>query len=150
MNLDKPDGLKLEEMSEEQQLLLRNIRGGIWKTNPVTDEPVIELVKWSVFRVPAPNGDPRGDQHFNGYSTSQYEGRVSSKIMAFDQETMVGTTRSGRKYQLMGQPGYDGDAAYIRDHWLRMNHLKEDDVEDATGDYLTLEQKQDIKPGYTE
>ncbi|KKM65565.1 hypothetical protein LCGC14_1489990 [marine sediment metagenome] len=30
-------------LSEEQQLLLRNITGGLWKTNSVDKEPVIEF-----------------------------------------------------------------------------------------------------------
>ena len=40
----------------EEQLLLRNIMGGMWKTNPVSTEPAINLVKWNVFAVPAKNG----------------------------------------------------------------------------------------------
>jgi len=143
------DGLKLEEMSEEQQLLLRSIRGGIWQTKPVEDEPVIALSRWHVFAVPSPKGEGV-DHHFNGYRSEVGEGRVSSKIMEFDQEKMIGTTRSGRKYQLIGQPGSTMDAVYVYHNWLRMNSVVEEDVEDATGDYLTLEQKQDIKPGYTE
>ena len=135
---------------DEQEKILRNIRGGIWATNPITTDPVVTLVKWSVFRVPSPNGDPRGDCHFNGYNTGDQEGRVSSKIMAFDQETMVGTTRSGRKYQLMDEPGYDGDAAYVRDYWLRINKVAEDDVTDATGEFLTREQKKELRPNNPE
>ena len=149
MNLDRPDGLKLEEMSEESQLVFRNIKGGLWATKTVDDQPDIELIKWMVFTVPSPSG--KGvDHHFNGYCPQNYEGRVSSKIVEFDMETKVGKTRSGRTYQIQGQPGYDGDAHYVYRNWLAVNRVSPDDAEDATGDYLTLEEKQDIKPGYTE
>ncbi len=136
----------MTELTEEQQLLLRNIMGGIWKTNPVSTEPVIELVKWNVFAALAANGSDY-DCHLNGYSTGGYEGRVSSKIVSFDKETMIGTTRSGRQYRLTGQPGYDGDASYVRDRWLSINKLTEEDVTDVTGEYLT--QNDDIQSSNT-
>ena len=115
-----------------------------------SQQPTIDLVKWNVFNVPAINGDPKGDCHFNGYSTAGYEGRVSSKIMAFNQETMVGTTRSGRQYRLMGEPCYDGDAYYVYQNWLRINKIAEGDVTDATGEFLTYEQKKSLRPNEPE
>jgi len=129
----------------EEHLILRNMMGGLWKTNSVSTEPAIDLVKWNVFAVPSKNGLDI-DCHFNGYSTSGYEGRVSSKIMAFDKETMIGTTRSGRQYRLMDMPSYDGDAYYVYQNWLRINKIAEDDVTDATGEFLTLEQRKALKP----
>lgn len=134
---------------DETQLILRNAIGGIWKTNSVTTEPTIDLVKWWVFAVPAKNGLDV-DCHFNGYSTAGHEGRVSSKIMAFDAETMVGTTRSGRQYRLMDLPCHDGDAYYVYQNWLRINNLAESDVTDATGEFLTLEQKRLLQPNNPE
>ena len=133
----------------EEQLLLRNIMGGMWKTNPVSTEPTINLIKWNVFAVADKDGLDFGC-HFNGYSPSGYEGRVSSKIMSFDKETMIGTTRSGLQYRLMDMPGYDGDAHYVYQNWLRINKIAEDDVTDATGEFLTLEQKKAIKPNNPE
>jgi hypothetical protein len=126
----------------------------IWRTQPVTDEPVIALHSWWVFAVPSPTGEDV-DHHFNGYSggvsSSMFggggEGRVSSKIVEFNQEKMLGTTRSGRKYQLIGPPGYNGDAQYVYRRWLGINNVTEDDVNDATGDYLTEDQKNDIREG---
>jgi len=135
----------MSELTEEEKIM-RNIMGGVWKTNPVSTEPVIELVKWNVFAVLAPNGVDY-DSHFNGYNTSEYEGRVSSKIMAFDKETMIGTTRSGRQYRLTDLPGYDGDASYVRDRWLSINKLTEKDVTDVTGEYLTDDNIQSSNSG---
>ncbi|KKM65564.1 hypothetical protein LCGC14_1489980 [marine sediment metagenome] len=60
---------------------------------------------------------------------------------------MVGTTRSGRQYRLTGQPGYDGDASYVRDQWLSINKLTEEDVTDVTGEYLI--QNDDIQSSNT-
>jgi len=135
----------MSELTEEEKII-RNIMGGIWKTDSVSTEPAIELVKWNVFAALAQNGVDY-DSHFNGYSTSGYEGRVSSKIVAFDKETMIGTTRSGRQYRLTGQPGYDGDASYVRDRWLSINKLTEEDVTDVTGEYLTDDNIQSSNSG---
>lgn len=135
----------MSELTEEEKII-RNIMGGIWKTNSVSTEPAIELVKWNVFAVLESNGVDYGC-HINGYSTSGYEGRVSSKIMAFDKETMIGTTRSGRQYRLTGPPGFDGDASYVRDRWLSINKLTEEDVTDVTGEYLTNDDIQSSDTG---
>lgn len=146
---DRLNMMTKEELTEEELLVLRNIKGGIWATKPVDEQPDIQLIKWWVFSVPSLSGEGV-DHHFNGYNPQNYEGRVSSKIMEFDMETKIGKTRSGRSYQLQGQPSYDGDAFYVYRNWLAMNKFTESDASDATGDYLTLEQKQEIKPGYTE
>lgn len=135
----------MNELTEEQKII-RNIMGGVWKTNPVSTEPVIELVRWNVFAVLAQNGVSY-DSHFNGYNTSGYEGRVSSKIVSFEKDTMIGTTRSGRQYRLTGPPGYDGDASYIRDQWLSINKLTEEDVTDVTREYLTDDNLQSSNTG---
>jgi len=137
--------LELENKARSLEQAKLFITGGLWGTQSVSDEPKIELCKWWVFVVPASKGDGV-DHHFNGYNAHGQEGRVSSKIMEFDPETMTGTTRSGRKYQLIGTPGYDGDAEYVRRGWLSINKIAEDDVSDATGDYLTLEQKRFLQP----
>lgn len=130
------------------------VEGGIWPTRPVEDEPVIALHSWNVFCVPSPNGE-EADHHFNGYSggpSSSYfggggEGRVSSKIIEFNQEKMIGTTRSGRKYQLIGPPGFNGDAQYVYHRWLGINNVTEEQVMDVTPEYLTEEQINDIREG---
>lgn len=109
------------------------IQGGIWQ---VSDAPSVELVKWWVFET------PEGDHHFNGYNITVGEGRVSSKIVEFDMATKTGITRSGRKYTLAGIPAYHSDAAYVLDAWLRINSLTRDQIKDATGEYLTENEKQ--------
>ena len=58
-----------------------------------------------------------------GYETTYREGRVTSKVVEFNQDTMTGKTRSGRFYTLQGPPGHDGDAAYVWQQWARVNQV---------------------------
>lgn len=110
----------------------------IWRTQPVSEQPVIELSSWQVFSVPAVKGDDF-DRHFNGYNFG--EGRVSSKIVEFDSTNMIGTTRSGRKYQLVGGPGNNPDAEYVMSRWLGLHHINRAEVVDVTSEYQPREQE---------
>lgn len=107
----------------------------VWKTAPVEEEPVITLGSWWVFAAPSPDGKET-DHHFAGYNLGEGSGRISSKIVSFDIETRTGITRSGRKYQLVGSPGYNSDARYVFARWLRINNLDVADTTDVTQEYL--------------
>ncbi|PLP96648.1 hypothetical protein CYJ10_31030 [Cupriavidus pauculus] len=61
-------------------------------------------------------------------------GRVSSAIEAFDHATRTGTTRSGRRYVLMGEPGEDPDGMHTWAVWARVNDVREET--DVSSDYL--------------
>ena len=89
----------------------------VWRTNPVDEEPEIVLRNWSVREI------HDGDRHFVGYHDAGFEGRVSSKILEFDSETMKGKTRSGRVYQLEGESGFHGDAEYVWEVWSSVNKV---------------------------
>lgn len=89
----------------------------IWKTKPVDDQPSLTLVRWRIFR------SDRDENHFVGYCEENLEGRVSSAIQQFDPLTMRGVTQSGRVYELSGAPGFDSDALYVWDTWLRINRV---------------------------
>lgn len=93
--------------------------GGIWRTQPVTDQPSLTLESWSVRQLPG------GDRHFVGWCIENGEGRVSSAITEFDAQTRRGRTGSGRVYQLAGPPGRDPDADYVWRRWLEINELTE-------------------------
>lgn len=96
----------------------------IWAASSVEQTPVIELVYWEVFEVEAPKQPNIYDRHFAGYNITEMEGRVSSKIISFDKETRIGTTRSGRRYQLIGDPGFhDEDTRYTLNQWLAFNRI---------------------------
>ena len=119
-NLDKP---RLSELG-----------ASVWQTSSVYQTPVIGLMNWVVWELPG------GDRHFNGYNITEYEGRVSSKIVEFDEETGTGTTRSGRKYKLLGisQQGHDGD--YVWSRWCRINTVDAETVKDVSNEYESKEE----------
>jgi len=93
---------------------------GVWRTIPVKEDPEIILSQWSVREI------QNGDRHFVGYNDEGREGRVSSKILEFDNKTMKGKTRSGRIYQLRGEPGpgMNEDAEYVWGAWARINKVE--------------------------
>ena len=92
----------------------------IWRTNPVKEEPEILLSSWSVREL------SNGDRHFVGYNFADGgEGRVSSKILEFDPQTLKGKTRSGRVYQLdRYSQGYNADAEYVWNRWKAINKVE--------------------------
>jgi hypothetical protein len=95
------------EPKEMNDKLISLIKSSIWKPPLVYDQPIISLLQWSVMETPT------GDRHFVGYNQVDCEGRVSSSIQSFDASTTKGVTRSGRIYQLVGEPGYDSDALWV-------------------------------------
>jgi hypothetical protein len=83
----------------------------IWKPKNVSEEPITEPSFWLVMEATYENGDTE-----NRIVCWCGEGRVSSKIIDFDKETRVATTRSGRKYVLWpNSEGYNKHAAYVWD-----------------------------------
>ena len=96
------------------------IEGGLWGATPVDLTPAIELERWQVVEVTPPGTD----RHFVGWNKTEGEGRTSSKIISYDKETRTGTTRSGRKYKLVGETGMDGDALYTFTGWCRVNGVE--------------------------
>jgi hypothetical protein len=111
---------------EDANEISKLIMGGVWGTTPVSQTPELCLVRWTVFEL------PDGDRHFVGYNITEHEGRVSSKIMQFDTETMRGVTSSGRVYELQGPPGMDSDALYVWGRWARINSVDEGTVKDVS------------------
>ncbi len=97
-----------------------HISGGIWKTRPVVEQAQMTLARWQVFEIASANNLPP-TRHFVGWNVFDREGRVSSAIKDFDTETMRGRTKSGRIYELVGEPGSDPDAAYVWHRWLKIN-----------------------------
>lgn len=99
----------------------------IWRTSPVRDTPILELAQWSVFQTET------GERHFVGYNVTEGEGRVSSAVVSYDPETKQGRTSSGRIYQLVGEPGFNGDAAYTWGRWCDVNCVSE--IRNVTEEY---------------
>ena len=83
----------------------------------VDHQPEVRLVGWQIFRLPG------GDHHFCGLHVDRSKGfgRVSTAIVSFDTATRTGTTASGRRYVLEGEPGADSAVDGIRALWLKAN-----------------------------
>jgi len=111
-----------------------HINGGLWQPDSVDLEPETELYQWQVFEVSSPNSD-RLDRHLAGTSSTD-PGRVSSRLVDFDHEKRVGTTRSGRRYKLMGPPGFSSDAQYVWNSWLRIMRVDKDRVTNVSDQYF--------------
>ena len=93
----------------------------LWRTQPVDSDPVITLESWQVFEVSDDEG--LSSRHFVGYNIDGREGRTSSSIVEFDPVTMIGSTRSGRKYKLVGSSGNSGDGLYTFERWCIINKI---------------------------
>ena len=80
-------------------------------------QPEVRLVGWQIVRLPS------GDHHCCGLHADRSKGfgRVSTAIVAFDAATRTGTTASGRRYVLEGEPGADLAVDGIRVLWLEAN-----------------------------
>jgi hypothetical protein len=90
----------------------------VWNTKPVSEQPQITLIQWSVIETEL------HERHFCGYCIENGEGRVSSAIQTFDPKTRRGVTRSGRCYALEGPSGMHPDAAYVWSVWAQVNNVK--------------------------
>ena len=93
-------------------------------------ETKVQMSMWSVRKVSSPLLEET-TQHLVGVVDGY--GRVCSPIQEFDRETMTVTTRSGKLYELVGEPGLDMDAAYVFANWCQMNGVTE--VTDVTDQY---------------
>jgi hypothetical protein len=89
----------------------------VWKVPPVEMVPRIILYSWSIRECTVNHMQSR---HFVGYNLAEREGRVSSLIVEFDLNARCGITRSGRVYELVGDPGKNLDAEYTFNVWQHM------------------------------
>jgi hypothetical protein len=90
----------------------------IWNVDGVDGEPEITLVRWRILET------DEGDRHLVGAREDDFTGRVSTAITTFDPSRMVAVTRSGRTYQLRGEPGYNADAQYVWERWCAVNSVQ--------------------------
>lgn len=100
----------------------------IWRVAAVEERPQVTLAQWSVYET------ERGEHHFVGRCMDSDSGRVSSAIASFDMVTRVGTTRSGRRYVLLGGPGHDPDGMHTWAVWKMINDVKSE--KNVTPDYV--------------
>lgn len=88
----------------------------IWKPRSVTELPKIPLSRWRILET------EDGSRHFVGVDMFDSSGRVSSPIATFDPATLLGTTQTGRIYELVGRKGSSLDVEYV---WMRWCELYE-------------------------
>src|SRR5258708_7387933 len=89
----------------------------LWKVAPVVDKPSIRLKYWVIKKTEEGEffvGDEIGGR-----------GRVSTRIVEFDDERKVGRTASGRVYELVGFSDYSSDGEYVWSHYKQINNLTE-------------------------
>jgi len=81
----------------------------------LTEEPEASVVRWRVLEV---NDSTR---HFIGVDDRHLGGRVCSAVVAFDNLTWRGPTRSERIYRLIGDLGRSGNGDYVWQEWCAVN-----------------------------
>ena len=122
-------------MSLDKALVDCIISGGLYKPASVEREAGVPLSNWSVREIPDPDEPSGVTHHFVGRNENSWDGRVSSKIVAFDRKTKVGVTSSSRGYQLIGPPGKCSDGEYVWNNWMRINNVNREDVVDVSDRY---------------
>ncbi len=89
----------------------------IWRIAPVSEDPGVTLSHWRIMET------SDGTRHFVGADNRDLTGRVSSEVVTFDHLGLRGETRSGRIYQLIGEPGWSDNADYVWKRWCAINQV---------------------------
>ncbi len=131
--MKKPAPRKKPRRKHHRSASLFNfVIGGIHTIAPVYLQPHTVMTEWRLFQIIGPDG--RRTRHLVG--CANWEGRVSSPLVALDLQTLVARTQSGRIYQLEGQSGRDSDADYVFDRWMSAVGCKA--VRDVTAPLVKL------------
>ena len=98
-----------------------------WPVPPVSQEPVTVLLRWRVVEI-------AGVVRLLGWNRTGGEGRLSSKLVGIDPNARGGLTQSGRIYVLEGPSGFDADAEWVLERWLRRHDVPMAEVRDVTNE----------------
>lgn len=93
----------------------------IWLIGSIAAEPFTRVIDWRVFHCQLPGLNGATTTHLVGYSPRNREGRVSSPIKTFDPAKRLVKTRSGRVYEMCGDPGSCADAEHTWAAWRRIH-----------------------------
>jgi hypothetical protein len=105
----------------------------LWSTTSVKQTPNITLSNWAVYEISKNESTTR---HFVGWNEIEGEGRCSSAIQEYDVIRRIGTTNSGRTYQLVGNSiPTSGDAFYVFSSWCEMNYISTSDIKNVSNEY---------------
>jgi hypothetical protein len=89
----------------------------LWKVASVEDKPSVRLKYWAIKKTDQ-------GEYFVGDEIGG-RGRVSTRIIEFDEERKVGRTASGRVYELVGNSDYSSDGEYVWNYYKEINNLTE-------------------------
>lgn len=98
----------------------------MWMETELNDNPDAILVKWEIFEVTINGGQSR---HFIGDDLLTQLPRVSSPILWFDNNKMLGKTRYNTIYRLLKDPSNKPNAGEVIHEWLTSNGFNCDKVE---------------------
>jgi hypothetical protein len=88
-----------------------------WRVAALSAEPEIRLIDWRIMET------DRNERHFIGARLDDGSGRVSTAIVEFDPDGMIGVSQSGRVYRLVGPPGWNENADYVWSAWRAVNRV---------------------------
>ena len=97
-------------------------------SSSIAEQPVVWLERWRVLQADLVF------RHFVGFCIADQDGRVSTPIVSFNAVERTGITASGRRYILVGLPGFDDDAEYVWECYSRVFGIKE--VVDVSEEYV--------------
>lgn len=89
----------------------------IWKPRPTSELPKIPLSRWRIYETDG------GERHFAGVDMFDGSGRVSSPITVLDLVNRVGTTQTGRTYELVGGKGSSFHVDYVWARWCELYNV---------------------------
>lgn len=82
-----------------------------WNIPAVSAKPDVFLSRWRIFET------DDGLRRLVGFDSVD-QGRVSSALVMFDQESMQAQTSDGLTYRLLGEPGFFWTVVDTWDTWL--------------------------------
>lgn len=102
------------------------ILNSVYPAPSVDDQPEAKAYSWTIYRIDKFEEEGTEDHLVCSLTPSPVggQGRVTSSIQSFDSATKIITTRSGRRYELVGEPGFDSDAEYVWSVWKSRNKVE--------------------------
>ncbi|BFG77765.1 hypothetical protein PTKU46_57980 [Paraburkholderia terrae] len=100
----------------------------VWSPLSVDIEPEITLHHWRVMQT------ERDERHLVGMRTDTQLARVTSALREFDAFALVAVSSSGRRYQLVGEPGWTYDTVCLWITWCLKNDVHS--CSDVTSGYF--------------
>jgi hypothetical protein len=109
-----------------------------WSIAPVEVRPEVTLTGWQAFEVQLPGLGGQRTRHLVGCPLEDWQGQASSPVESFSPLKRAGLTRSGRAYQLSGEPGMGADAEHVWNVWKSTWKVPQEGVLDVSSEVWTL------------